>query len=52
MAAFFRFMTTGLEMEASICKETISKQNYAEDECFLSTLYDFHHDNLLKADGK
>ncbi len=39
-------------MEATTFKQAISKQNYAKDECFLNTLYDFYRDNLLKADGK
>ncbi len=40
-------------MEATTFKEAISNQkNYAKDECFLNTIYDFYRDNLLKADEK
>ncbi len=37
-------------MEASICKEAVGKQNYAKDECFINSTYDFYYDSLLKAD--
>ena len=52
LAAFYRFTTTEIDMDASTFKEALGKQNYAKDECFLNTLYDFYRDNLLKADGK
>ena len=52
LVAYYRFTTTELDMEATTFKEAISKQNYAKDECFLNTLYDFYRDKLLKADGK
>ena len=41
LAAYYRFTTTELDMEATTFKEASSKQNYAKDECFLNTLYDF-----------
>ena len=52
LAAYYRFTTTELDMEATTFKEAIRKQNYAKDECFLNTIYDFYRDNLLKTDGK
>ncbi len=52
LASYFRFTTTLLDLEASTVKEAISKQNYATDECFINSIYDFYHDNLLKADKK
>ena len=52
LAAFFRFTTTEIDHESSTFKQAISNQKYAKDECFMNSIYDFYHDNLLKADGK
>ena len=52
MAAFYRFTTTEVDLEASTFKQAISNQKYAKDECFLNSIYDFYRENLLKADGK
>ena len=41
-----------MDLEASTFKDAISKRNYAKDECFINSIYDFYHDNLLKADKK
>ena len=48
--AYYCFTTTELDLEASTFKEAISNQNYAKDECFISSVYDFYRDNLLRAD--
>ena len=48
----YRFTTTELDMEASTFKEALGKQNYAKDECFINSIYDFYHDRLWKADRK
>ena len=52
LAAFYRFTTTELDMEASTFKEALGKQNYAKDECFINSIYDFYHDSVLKTDKK
>ena len=39
-------------MEASTFKEALGKQNYAKDECFINSIYDFYHDSVLKTDKK
>ena len=50
IAAFYRFTSTELDLEASTFKEAIAKSNYAKDECFLNSIYDFYRDNLLRSD--
>ena len=52
LAAYYRFTTTELDLDAATFKEAIGKQNYAKDECFINSIYDFYHDNLLKTDRK
>ena len=52
IAAYYRFATTELDLEASTFKEAISKHNYVKDECFINSIYDFCRDNLLRADKK
>jgi len=52
LAAFYRFTTTELDLDASTFKEAISKKRYAKDECFINSIYDFYHDNLLRSDKK
>ena len=39
-------------MEASTFTEALGKQNYAKDECFINSIYDFYHDRVLKTDKK
>ena len=50
ISAFYRFTTTTLDLEASTFKEAISNSKYVKDECFLNSIYDFYHDNLLRTD--
>jgi len=50
IAAFHRFTTTELDLEASTFKEAIAKKNYVKDECFLNSIYDFYRNNLLRTD--
>ena len=52
IAAYYRFTTTDLDLEADTFKEAISKGNYAKDECFINSIYDFYSDNLLRSDKK
>ena len=42
LAAYYRFTTTELDMEATTFKEAISNQkNYVKDECFLTPFTTF-----------
>ena len=52
IAAYYRFTTTDLDLEAGTFKEAISKNNYTKDECFINSIYDFYSDNLLRSDKK
>ncbi len=47
LAAYYRFTTTQLDLGAPTSREVISKQNYAKDECLISSIYDLYHDNLF-----
>ena len=49
IAAYYRFTTTDLDLEADTFKEAISKNNYTKDECFINSIYDFYSDNLLRS---
>ncbi len=47
LAAYYRYTTTELDLEASTCEQAIAKQNYAKDECFINSIYDFYyHDDF------
>ena len=50
LAAYYRFTSTELNLDASTFKEAISNQKYVKDECFLNSIYDFYRDNLLRTD--
>jgi hypothetical protein len=49
IAAYYRFTTTELDMEASTFKQAIENKKYVKDECFINSIYDFYHENLLRA---
>ncbi len=46
LTAFYRSTTTATEVEAITFEQALSKHNYAKDECFLDSIYDFYCDNL------
>ena len=52
LAAYYRFTTTHLDLDASTLKEAISKQNYAKDECIVNRTDGFYRDSCSKADKK
>ena len=52
LAAYYRYTTTELDMDATTFKDAISKGNYQKDECFINSIFDFYGDNLMRADKK
>ncbi len=52
LAAYYRYTTTELNLEADTFKEAISKGNYQKDECFINNIYDFYGGNIMRADLK
>ena len=52
VAAYYRYTTTDLDLDADTFKEAISKGKYKKDECFINSIYDFYGDNLMRPDKK
>ena len=52
IAAYYRYTTTELDLDANTLKDAISKGNYQKDECFINSLFDFFGDTLMRADKK
>ncbi len=50
LAAYYRYTTTELDLDATTFKDAISKGNYQKNECFINSIYDFYGDNLMRAD--
>ena len=50
LAAYYRYTTTEMDLDATTLKDAISKGNYQKYECFINHIYDFYGDNLMRAD--
>ena len=52
IAAYYRYTTKELDLDANTLKDAISKRNYQKDECFINSMTDFYGDNLMHPDKK
>ena len=50
VAAYYRYTTTDIDLDADTFKEAISKGKYKKGECFINSIYDFYGDNLMRPD--
>ena len=52
LAAYYRYTSTELDLDATTFKDAISKGKYQKDECFINSITDFYGDNLMRPDTK
>jgi len=52
LAAYYRYTTTELDLDATTFKDAIANGSYQKDECFINSITDFYGDNLMRPDKK
>ena len=48
----YYYINTELDLSQKTFKDSIAKQHYIENECWINTLYDLYGDNILSQDKK
>ena len=48
----YKYCANFLDLSKDTFEEAIKKGNYTDSECWLNTLHDYYHDNLLSVDKK
>ena len=52
MSARYHYINTELDIPKTTLREAIRNSNYAEDECWMNTVYDFYGGSLLSIGKK
>ena len=52
ISTYYNYITTELDLIRDTIEKAIKVDQYAKDECWINTIYDFYGDNLLSVDKK
>ena len=52
ISTYYNYISTELDLSKTTFEKAIKVDQYAKDECWINTIYDFYGDNLLSCDKK